>query len=191
MPQCPRIVAEYLECGAVTEYDVVQLLAALDFKETHQSVDYGNTTAVIRYQIPYLINNIPPLVIFFALGNDIALRNVLSIPCLLAMGEIVGVLKVKLKCSELNKEFSLQLIPQGKGLPDGTNFDTSFTKVSDSVSSNVTPLSSFFLYTSSDDTITPVSRQNYSNNLVVTGHSFQGCISRDLVYHPPTNNASE
>ena len=35
MSQCPSMVAEYLECGASTEYDVVQLLAALDLKGTH------------------------------------------------------------------------------------------------------------------------------------------------------------
>ena len=35
MSQCPSMVAEYLECGAGTEYDVVQFLATLDLKETH------------------------------------------------------------------------------------------------------------------------------------------------------------
>ena len=33
--QHPRMIAEYLACGADTEYDVVQLLVDLDFIETH------------------------------------------------------------------------------------------------------------------------------------------------------------
>ena len=35
MSQCLSMVAEYLECGAGSEYNVVQLLTTLDFKETH------------------------------------------------------------------------------------------------------------------------------------------------------------
>ena len=32
MSQCPSMVAEYLECGAYTEYNLVHLLVALDLK---------------------------------------------------------------------------------------------------------------------------------------------------------------
>ena len=49
--QCPSMVAEYLECGGDPEYEVVQLLAALDLKGTHQPVDHGITTVLIRYRI--------------------------------------------------------------------------------------------------------------------------------------------
>ena len=33
--QRPSMVAEYIECGVDTEYDTVQLLAALELKGTH------------------------------------------------------------------------------------------------------------------------------------------------------------
>ena len=57
MSQCLSMIADYLECGADTEYDVIRLLAALDLKGTHQHVDRGSTTAVIRYRIISFINN--------------------------------------------------------------------------------------------------------------------------------------
>ena len=190
MSQCPSMVAEYLECGDGTEYDVVQLLAALDLKGTHQPVNHGSMTAVIRYRTPYLINNTSPLILSFALGKDVALRSVLGIPCLLAMGAIVDLVKGQLRCSELNQEFMLQLDPPGKGLPDGTQFDSSNTSVPAGVSSNVPSLASTLQYTSSDGIITPVIQNNVSNNLVVTDTSFHGCISRELVYKPPTPNTS-
>ena len=124
MSQCPSMVAEYLECGADTKYDVVQLLAVLDLKGAHQPIDHGNMTVVIRYRTPDLINNTSLFILFFALGNDVALRCVLGIPCLLAMGTVFHILQGQLKCSEFNQEFNLQLDPPGKGLPNGTNFDT-------------------------------------------------------------------
>ena len=82
----------------------------------------------------------------------------------------------------------LQLDSPGKGLPDSANFDTYFTTVPDGVPSNVPPLSSSLQYTSSDVTTFFVSQYTYSNNVVVTNNYFQGCISRGLVYHPPTHN---
>ena len=48
MTQYPSMVDEYLECGADTEYDVVQLLAALNLKGTHWPIDHVSMTAVIR-----------------------------------------------------------------------------------------------------------------------------------------------
>ena len=48
MTQCPSMVAEYLECGAGTEYNMVQLLPALDLKGKHQPANHGSMTVVIR-----------------------------------------------------------------------------------------------------------------------------------------------
>ena len=49
MSQCPEMVAEFLQCGPDTDYDVVQLLAALDLDPSHLSSTHGQMTAVIRY----------------------------------------------------------------------------------------------------------------------------------------------
>ena len=87
------MVAEYLECSANTEYDMVQLLADLDLKRTHQPIDHGSMTAVIRYINPQLINNTSPLIISFVLGNDVALRSVLGIHCLLVMVTVIDLVK--------------------------------------------------------------------------------------------------
>jgi len=99
MSQCPSMVAEYLECGADTEYDVVQLLVVLDLKGAHQHMDHGSMTTVIQYRTPYLINNTSPLILSFALDNDVALRSILGIPCLLAMGTVVDLVQDQLKCT--------------------------------------------------------------------------------------------
>ena len=176
MSQCPNMVAEYIECGTNTEYEVVQLLTALDLKETHQPVNHGSMTAVIRYRIPYFVNNTSSLSLLFALDNDVELRSILGTHFLLAMGAVFDLVQDQFKCSELNKEFNLKLDPPGKGLSDGIIFDTSFTTVPGGVSSNVTPLFSPLQYTSSDSTITSESQQTYSNNLVLTDNSFQGIV---------------
>ena len=93
MSQCPNMVAEYIECGPNTEYDLVQILTAFDLKETNHPDDHGSMAAVIRYKTPYLINNTDPLILSFASGTDVALRSVLGIPCLLAMGVVVALVK--------------------------------------------------------------------------------------------------
>ena len=50
-------------------------------------------TAVVCYIMPYLINNTFSLNLSFTLDNDVVLRSVLGIPCLLAMVSIVDVVK--------------------------------------------------------------------------------------------------
>jgi len=67
MSQCPSMVVEYIECGPNTGYDVIQILAALDLIGISQPVDYGNMTAVIRYETPYLIHNTDSLILFFCI----------------------------------------------------------------------------------------------------------------------------
>ena len=54
MSQCPEMVAEFLQCGPDTDYDVVQLLAALDLDPSHLPNTHGQMTAVIRYHTPYI-----------------------------------------------------------------------------------------------------------------------------------------
>ena len=81
-------------------------------------------TAVIRYRTPYIINNIYPLILSFALGNDVELRSVLDILFNLAMGVVVDWVNGQLVCSELDQVFMLQLDPSGKELLDGATYDT-------------------------------------------------------------------
>ena len=104
---------------------------------------------------------------------------------------VLDLVQDQLKYSELNQKFNLQLHPLDKGLPDETNFDTSFTTIPDGISSDGTPLSVFFQNTSSEGTMIPVSQQTYSNNRVVTDNYFQGCRYRVLEYHLPNHKTSE
>ena len=73
MPQCPEIVAEYLQCGEGTDYDFVLFLSTLDLNVTQQSNTHGQMTAVIQYHTPSLVNDTDPLILSFALGDDISL----------------------------------------------------------------------------------------------------------------------
>ena len=106
------------------------------------------------------------------------------------MGAVVHLVKGQFRCSELNQEFMLQLDPPGKGLPDGTEFDSSGTSVPAGVPTNVPPSTSTLQFNSSDGIATPVLQNIFSINLVVTDTSFHGCVSRELVYNPPPNNNS-
>ena len=191
MSQCPSMVAEYIECGPNTDYDVVQILAALDLKGTSQPIDHGSMTAVIRYKTPYLIHNSDPLILSFALGTDVALRSVLGIPCLLAMGAVVDLVNGHLDCKELNSVFPLQLDPPGKGLPDGASLDSFSNAVPAGIPTNVLSQNySEIQYTASNGTIAPVSESTYSSNIVVNDSSFKGNITRELVYHSPSDTTS-
>ena len=46
------MVGEFIQCGADTGYDVVQLMTALDLYITKQPLDHGKMTTVIRYLTP-------------------------------------------------------------------------------------------------------------------------------------------
>ena len=133
------MVAEYIECGPNTDYDVVQILAALDLKGTSQPVDHGSMAAVIRYKTPCLIHNTDPFTLSFTLGTDVALRSVLGIPCLLFMGVVVDLVNGQLDCKELNSMFPLQLDPKGKDLPDGSSYDSFSNTVPTDIPTNVLP----------------------------------------------------
>ena len=81
--QCPEMIGEYIQCGANTGYDVVQLMAALGLDTKKQPLDHGKMTIVIRYRTPYLVNNQDSLFFSFALGNDVSFRCVVRLPTLL------------------------------------------------------------------------------------------------------------
>ena len=58
------MVDECIQCGDSTGYDVVQLLAALDLDSSHQPLDHGKMTVVIRYKhLILLISTTPYLFI--------------------------------------------------------------------------------------------------------------------------------
>ena len=78
MSQSPSGVAKYFEYDHDTEYNILQLLTALDLKGTHQRVENGSITAVIRYKRHYLINKTSVLILSFSLGNNVALLNIYS-----------------------------------------------------------------------------------------------------------------
>ena len=47
MTQCPEMMAEFLQCEPNTDYDVAQLLAALDLDPRHLPSTHCQMTAVI------------------------------------------------------------------------------------------------------------------------------------------------
>ena len=91
--ECPEKMGEFIQCGTYTGYEVVQLLAALDFDSSHQPLDHGKMTAVIRYKTPYFINKRDPSFFSSVLSNNVALRYVLGFPTLLASGGFIYLVK--------------------------------------------------------------------------------------------------
>ena len=107
------------------------------------------------------------------------------------MGAVVDLVNGHLDCKELNSVFPLQLDPPGKGLPDGASLDSFSNAVPEGIPTNVlTQNCSEIQYTASNGTIAPVSEATYSSNIVVHDSSFRGCISRELVYHSPSDTTS-
>ena len=95
-------------------------------------------------------------------------------------------------CTELNRDFLLQLDLPEKGLLDCANYDSFSNVVPDDVPSIfLTKACLPIQYTTSDGTIAPVSQATFSSNIVFNIYSFQGYISRELVYHSPQVNFSE
>ena len=140
---------EFIQYGDGTGYNAVQLLAALNLVSSDQLLDHGKMTSVIRYKTPYLINKCDPLFIYLALGNDVFLRCVFGLPTLLAVGELIDLVKGGLICSEINQTFPLTLDPSGKGLPEGIVFDNSTPIIPQGMSTNIKPTPSLLHYTGS------------------------------------------
>ena len=174
MSQYPEIVGEIIQCGDGTGYDVVQLLAALDLDSSHQSLDHGKMTAIIRYRTPYFINKRDPLFVYFALGNDVSLQCVLGLPTLLALSGLINLVKGEFLCSEIGRTFPLTLDPPGKGLPEGIVFDNSTPIIPQGVSTNVKPNPSLLHYTSAEGHAVHHSEPTYSDNIIVHDNFSRG-----------------
>ena len=65
------MVAEYLECGPETKFDLVRLRVAVD----SVFVMDGSLSAIIRYRTPYLISS-RPLLLSFGLGDSLSLNKI-------------------------------------------------------------------------------------------------------------------
>ena len=135
--------------------------------------------AVIRYHTPYLVNNMDPLVLSLALGNDISLLSVLGMPTLLSMGATIDLSRGTLSCSELNFNFPLFLDPPGKGLPDGVSLDISTNFVPPGLRSN---LSAQLQYAAMDGARPAAGYSTPSDNIVVTDNFFERQCFRTLSY---------
>ena len=90
-----------------TEYDIVQLLVALDIDITRQFVNNGKIIIVIRYLSLYLSHKQDPFLIYFALGDNASLRCVIGIPKFLTLDRNCDIVKDELSCSEINRKLLL------------------------------------------------------------------------------------
>ena len=121
-------------------------------------------TAVIRYKTPYIVTVKGPCILSFALGNDVSLRCVLSLPTFLAMGHSIGLASGLLSCTELNRDFPLDLQPLGKDLPEGTILNHYTNTISYKVSTNL------LHHTSADGNSHPTCYITPSDNIHMTNH---------------------
>ena len=186
MLQCPELVAEFLQCGEGTKYDVFQLLVALYLDLESKPSTHGEMTAVIRYHTTFFVNNKDLLILSFALDNDIPLRSVLGLLTLLFMCDTLNLTLNKLICSELNFTFPLLLYPPGKGLPDGVSLPASDLCVPPSVPFNLTSL---VIYTAMDGFTHPTpNHANHSDNIFVQDSFCHDSTFRDLSFALSSKN---
>ena len=149
-------------------------MAALDLDSSHQSLDHGEITAVIRYRIPDLVNKRDPLFIYFSLGNDVSLRCVLGLPTLLALGGLINLVNGKFIRFEIDRTFPLTLDLPGKDLPEGTVFDNNTSTIPHGVLTNVKPNPSLLHYTSTEGNAIHHNAPTYSENIIVHDNFLRG-----------------
>ena len=121
------------------------------------------------------MNNKDPLIISFALRNDIPLRFMLGLSTLLSMGATLIT-------------FHLLLDLPGKGLPDGVSLPASDIYVPLSVPSNLASLVNF---TAMDGFAYPtLNHATPSDNIMVHDSVYHGSVSRNLSFVPSSNNST-
>lgn len=132
------------------------------------------------------MNNKDPLLLSFALRNDIPLHFVLWLPALLSMDATLNLPLGKLVYSEFNLSYPLLLDPAGKGLPDGVSLPASNLCVLPGVPSNLTPL---VHYTTMDgfSHLTP-NHATHSDNIIVHSRFCHGNVSRNFSFAPSSEN---
>ena len=181
MSQCPAVVAEYLQCGPKTEYDITQLLTTLDLNVSQYPNIQGQITAVICYHTSYLVHDKGLHILSFVLGDEISF-SALDLPILLAMGTTIDLQRNILACSILQYTFVLQLDPPGNGLLDGVSLDASKSVIQLGVRSNISSATSSLQFITMDCFDFPVCQATPSNGIVVHDQFFQDRITRVLTY---------
>ena len=121
-------------------------------------------TTVIHYKTPYIMTGKGPFILSFALGNDVSLGCVFGLPTLLTMGISIGLASGLLSCTELNRDFPLDLQPLGKDLPEGTILNHYTNTISYKVSTNL------LHHTSADGNSHPTCYITPSDNIHMTNH---------------------
>ena len=102
MHHYPNMVAECLECGPGTKFDLVRLRVAVD----SASVMDGSLSAIIRYKTPYFISS-RPLLLSFALRDSLSLNTILGTPALEQLWGILNLGDRSLTLQSIDKVFPL------------------------------------------------------------------------------------
>ena len=109
---------------------------------------------------------------------------VLGLPTLVALGELINLVKGEFICSEIDCTLPLTLDPPGKGLLVGIVFDNDTPIIPQVVSTNVKPNPSLLHYTSAEGRAVHHSVPTYSHNIILHDKFFEGNVSRELEYNP-------
>ena len=121
-------------------------------------------TVMIRYKTSYIVNRKESFILSFAFGNDASLRCVLGLLALLAIGASIGLASSLLSCTELNREFPLDLQPLDKGLPEGDILNHYTNTIPHTFSTKL------LHHTSTDGSYHLICHSTPSDNIHVTNH---------------------
>ena len=174
MSQFPDIVAEYIDCGPGTKYDLVQLKIAVTQSAAEVDFTNGTMSVIIRYKTPYFVNS-QQLILSFALGDNLALRTILGTPSLIAMHGILDMVTNTLTLRKLNMILPLVMTEPCSGLVAQSDI-TSQSGVTTS-----SPHNSVALHTLSNSSNTKfLTHPSHSDHLVVTDSWDNNTFSRSV-----------
>jgi len=184
MHRYPDMVAEYLECGPGTKFDLVKLRVAVD----SESILDGSLSAIIRYKTPYFISS-RPLLLSFALGESLSLNTILGTPALEQLRGILDMGDRSLNLQSIGKVFPLIMQDPGLGKKgEVTPLPGNFC-VPESISSNVPSSVPLLQHLASSSSVTFQHNPTPSDQLTVKDAWEGDTFSRNIEFNgPPTSS---
>ncbi|MGH7974283.1 MAG: hypothetical protein ACREBR_02060, partial [bacterium] len=117
----PSFVHSYEQFDDSNPFDPVRLQGAVEIT-TEDTGTLGKLTAIVRYYTPYCDNTGAPVVIAFALGDDVSVNTIIGWPTIEAL-QIDILTSIKMAISHVIRErFSITRREAQHGLPSNSRF---------------------------------------------------------------------
>lgn len=106
--QVPSTISKFVECGPSTPYDDITFCTAI--KDDIGTLSPVSTfTLVVKCHILYTSSEGNPVILFFGIGNNIAMKTIIKIPALKSFETLVNLQHNTLNCKAISHIFRLLL----------------------------------------------------------------------------------